>query len=119
MVWLCSSCEGENSDEDYTCEHCGYVYYDPSFYQYEYNQEVVSKSQSKVVTKRYNIKVSRLIPYLDPLVSFVSINIIMKSFAMSILNLISLMKMGMGQKMILMAQMEKLVKNLTKFLKTG
>mmetsp|Transcript_6214 Transcript_6214/g.9370 ORF Transcript_6214/g.9370 Transcript_6214/m.9370 type:complete len:123 (-) Transcript_6214:1525-1893(-) len=30
MVWWCDSCGGENEDDAaYSCEHCGFQYYDP------------------------------------------------------------------------------------------
>jgi hypothetical protein len=52
MVWYCTSCEGENVDESYTCEHCGYVYYDSSFYDYEYQQGGTEIAVPKVPTKK-------------------------------------------------------------------
>ncbi len=52
MTWECGTCQGENEDDTYTCEHCGYEYYDPSWYEHQYDGQGALE-QAKTIKKKY------------------------------------------------------------------
>jgi hypothetical protein len=123
MVWVCTSCEGENTNDSlYACEHCGYVYYDSTFYgnQYQDSDDIETNKITRAAIKKLFFDFFCETDFeLGQPVSFAIINIIMKSFVMYLLNQIFLKKMAKDQRMISKDLMVPLVRDLRKFHEGG